>query len=128
VALNGLNSGTILDGFYVVVDEVDFPGFLFFGGMEFEIVGNMDGVVLGPGKRTDDLLSSVVPSSVGNTVGIGVGKQDDFVVTKREKLFDLEFAETTGCEPDVLRIEFREDDGSFFGFYHTHNRRHGCRS
>ncbi len=84
--------------------------------MELEVVGDADGVVLGPEERTHDLLSGVVPSGVSNTVWIGVGEEDDFIVTQGKELGDLDFAEASGGKPDVLRITLGEDDGGFLGF------------
>ena len=79
-----------------VIDEVDFAGFLFCGGMELEEGGYADGIMLGPEEGTHGLLGCVVPSAEGNTIRIGVGEENDFVVLKGNELGDLEFAKASG--------------------------------
>ena len=104
----------LFDGFsgsfcHDIIDEVDFAGFLVCSGMELEEGRDADGIALGPKEGTHGLLGCVVPSGEGNTIWIGVGEENDFVVLKGDELGDLEFAKTSGSQPDILGIKLRED-------------------
>ena len=105
----------LFDGFsgsfcHNIIDEVDFAGFLICGGMELEEGGDADGIMLGPEEGVHGLLSSVVPSGESNTIRIGVGEENDFVVLKGDELGDLEFAEASSSQPDILRIKLRKNN------------------
>ena len=99
------------------IDEVDFAGFLLFGGTELEDRRDTDDVVARPEEGLHDLLGCVVPFTEGSAIGIGVGEEDDTEMPEGQELRDLKLEETACGKPDVLGIELREDDCGFLGFH-----------
>ena len=90
--------------------------------MELEEGRDADGIVLGPEEGMHGFLGGVVPSGESNTIWIGVGEEDDFVVLKGDELGDLEFAKASGSQPDVLGIKLRENNSRFLCFNNTDGR------
>ena len=78
--------------------------------------GNTDAVVLRPEERPHDLLCGIVPSGKGPLVWVCIRKQDDLVTSQGDELVSLHLAHASCGQPDVLGIEFREDDGRLLGF------------
>ena len=91
-------------------------------GLEFQEGRDTDGRRIFPEDGTHHLPGRIIPATEGNPVGIRVREHHDPMTTQRAELLGLHFAESAGCQPDILRIQFAQDKGSLLGLDYRHRR------
>ena len=69
-----------------------------------------------PEDRTHDFLGGLIPTAIGGSIWIGIGKQNDSAPSKGAELVYLDFAQSACCQPDILRVKLRENHSRFLGF------------
>ena len=104
------------------IDQVDLARLLLRASTPLQEVRDIDGIITRPEEGTHDLLGSVVPVGVGSEVRIRVGEEDDLVMLERLKLVGLQLIHPSCCQPNVLRVELRENDSRLLCFHDTN----GC--